>query len=124
MYTRTKSVLVSLSLLAALPVFAQAEGACTSQKSELNVPVPTKIVQPGVSASQVGKVVLLQFTITEKGKPTNIQTVDLRQDDPVLAERIIRALRSWEFTPALSDDGQPVAVTVTMPIKVDRLANT
>ena len=124
MNSRTKSVIVSLSLLAALPALAQAEGTCTSQESKITVPVPTKIVQPGVSANQVGKVVLLQFTVTENGKPTNIQTVDLRPADPLLAERIIRALRSWEFTPALSDDGQPVAVSVTMPIKVDRLANT
>ena len=124
MNSRTKSVLAGLSLLAALPVFAQAGDACASKISEDNLPVPTKIVQPGVSASQFGKVVLLQFTITEEGKAKNIQTVDLRPNDPVLAERIIRALRSWEFTPALSDDGQPVAVSVTMPIKVDHLANT
>ena len=119
MYTRTKSVLVSLSLLAALPAFAHEEGASSSLKSGNSVPVPTKIVQPVVSARQVGKAVLLQFTVTKEGKPTNIQTVDFQPEDAVLAERISRALRSWEFAPALGSDGQAVAMKVTMPIKVD-----
>jgi len=124
MNARTKSVLVSLSLLAALPAFAKEENACTPLKSEGSVPVPTKIVRPGVQPDQVGKVVLVQLTVTEAGRPTHIQTVDFRPDDPVLAARIIHALRSWEFAPARGEDGQPVAMKVIMPIKVDRLAQT
>lgn len=124
MYTRTKSVLVSLSLLAALPAFAHEKDVSAALKTKCSVPVPTKIVQPGVKSHQVGKVVLIQLTITEEGKPTRIHAVDPWPSDPLLAARIIRALRSWEFAPALDDDGQPVAVTVRMPIKVDRLAKT
>jgi TonB family protein len=124
MHTHTKSVLVGLGLLTAAPVFALAESACTSLIGEDSVPVPTKIVQPGVAPDQVGQVVLIQFTITEEGKPTRIQSVDPRPDDPLLTARIIRALRSWEFSPALNEDGHPIAVTVRMPIKVGRLATT
>ena len=124
MHTHTKSILVGLGLLTAIPAFALEKSACSSLNSENSAPVPTKIVQPGIAPEQVGKVVLVQFTITEEGKPTRIQSVDPRPDDPLLTARIIRALRSWEFSPALSEDGRPIAVTVRMPIKVDRLAKT
>jgi TonB family protein len=119
MNTRTKSVLVSLSLLAALPAFAHEENAPTPRESESSVPVPTRIVHPGVSPGQIGKVVRVQLTITKEGKPTDIRTVDFPQNDPLFAERVIRALRSWEFAPARDSDGRPVAMKVTMPIRVD-----
>ena len=124
MKTHVKSILVSLSLLVAFPAFAHEENVSSTLKSEGRDPVPTKIVRPGVAPDQVGKVVLVQFTITEEGKPTRIQSVDPRPDDPLLTARIIRALRSWEFSPALNEDGRPIAVRVRMPIKVDRLAKT
>ena len=122
MKTHVKSILVSLSLLVAFPAFAHEENVSSTLKSEGRDPVPTKIVRPGVAPDQVGKVVLVQFTITKEGKPIHIQSVDTRPDDPLLTARIIRALRSWEFSPALSEDGRPIAVTVRMPIKVDRPA--
>ena len=110
MYSRTKSVLVSLSLLAALPVFAHEENAVTPLKIEGSVPVPTKIVHPGVSPDQIGKVVLVQLTVTEEGKPMHVRPADSLQGDPLLADRVIRALRSWEFAPARNSDGQPIAI--------------
>jgi len=122
MNTQNKSILFGLSLLIAFPAFAHEEDARSTLKSEGRVPVATKIVRPGVEPHQVGKVVLVRFTITDEGNPTRIRTADFRPEDPDLAARVIHALRSWKFSPAQDKNGQPIATSVTMPIKIDRIA--
>ena len=127
MIHRTKAIALSLSLLGliAVPVqaYQQPSGDSSNTVNATN-PVPTKVVQPGVAPEQVGKSVTLRFTIDENGKPHHIQAAQPRSNDPVLVARMIRALRSWEFQPARGSDGQPIEMTVEMPIVVEKMSHS
>jgi len=121
----SKSIVLGLSLLGITALTAQAhphDTPVTVEHQNIQAPVPIKVVHPGVDADQVGKVVNVRFALDETGRPTQIETVDPTPEDAVLAERIIRALRSWEFEPARNLDGQAISVTVEMPIVVERMA--
>ncbi|MEZ5276077.1 MAG: TonB family protein [Opitutaceae bacterium] len=127
MIHRSKAIALSLTLvgLIAAPVQAyQNPSADSSDAVNVTKPVPTRVVQPGVAPEQVGQAVTLRFTVDENGKPHNIQAAQPRTNDPVLVARMIRAVRSWEFEPARGADGQPIEMTVEMPIVVNKLSHS
>ncbi len=121
----SKSVILGLSLLGITALTAQAHPHDTpvvAKNQNIQAPVPIKVVHPGVDADQVGKVVNVRFALDETGRPRQIEAVDPTPEDAVLAERIIRALRSWEFEPARNLEGQAISVIVEMPIVVKHMA--
>jgi TonB family protein len=120
----TKSVIFGLSILGVTAVTAQAhphDSTEAADQSGLQAPVPIKVIQPGVDASQVGQVVNVRFALDENGKPSHVESADAYPKDALLADRVIRALRSWEFEPARDENGNPVAVMVEMPIVIEAM---
>lgn len=124
----TKTVILGLSVLGVFALTAQAhphdETDATDTKATIQAPVPIKVIHPGVSPDQIGKVVNVRFALDESGKPSHIESTDATPEDALLTERVIRAMRSWEFEPARNADGDAVAVNVEMPIVVDHIGRT
>ena len=107
MKTLPKYILVGLLLVSS--AFAQS-------KTEPPVPVrtvapeyPTQLKRDGVSG-----VVMVKCTIDVKGNVTETEVV--KSSDAAFDEPAVAALKKWRFKPA-QQDGAPVAIKVTIPIK-------
>lgn len=127
MTTPTRSLLLGFSLpgLTALSLQAgQKSNSDCPPDAVQSRPVPIKVVPPAVDPEQVGQVVTLRFTVDEQGKPQEIASANPWPADPVLVARMIQAVRSWEFQPALDERGRPVAMTVELPIVVGQMARS
>lgn len=124
----TKTAILGLSVLGVFALTAQAhphdETDAADTNANIQAPVPIKVIHPGVTPAQVGKVVNVRFALDENGKPSHIESADATPEDALLTERVIRAMRSWEFEPARNADGDAVAVNVEMPIVVDHIGRT
>lgn len=124
----TKTVILGLSVLGAFALSAQAhphsDADVTDHQAIIQAPVPIKIIHPGISPAQVGKVVNVRFDLDANGKTSNVESTDANPTDTLLTARVIRAMRSWEFEPARNASGEAIAVTVEMPIVVDRIGNS
>lgn len=121
----TKTVLLGLSILGVTALTAQAhphDSTDAADQSNIQAPVPIKVIHPGVDASQVGQVVNVRFALDVYGKPSHVESADSHPKDAILADRVVRALRSWEFEPARDENGNAVAVTVEMPIVIEGMA--
>lgn len=88
-----------------------------------SMPTLTKRSLPKISSDLVGSQITLKFTITEKGKPSGVDTAKplhsiYHPRDRDFAVQMIGAVKHWKFEPARDSDGQSKAVTVLMPIEV------
>ena len=70
---------------------------------------PTQLKRDGVSG-----VVMVKCTIDVKGNVTETEVV--KSSDAAFDEPAVAALKKWRFKPA-QQDGAPVAIKVTIPIK-------
>lgn len=124
----TKTAILGLSVLGVFALTAQAhphnDTDATDDSAHIQAPVPIKVIQPGVSPSQVGKVVKVRFALDTNGKPSNIESAEANPEDALLTERVIRAMRSWEFEPARDANGEAVAVNVEMPVVIDSIGRS
>lgn len=121
----TKTVILGLSILGVTAVTAQAhphESTDVANDSGIQAPVPIKVIHPGVDSDQVGKVVNVRFAVDVNGETSRVESLDAYPKDAILTDRVVRALRSWEFEPARDVNGNPVAVTVEMPIVIGSMA--
>lgn len=89
------------------------------------LPFPTEREIPGIHQVNVGTLIMVKLTITEEGVPTRIGSTQPRlgfdsvdQGKAVFADQIIDAVAGWTFEPARDSYGNPVAVTVRMPVRV------
>jgi protein TonB len=110
----SKSALVatlSLLLMAVPPVFAA--GA-----REVPVPVRTvaPIYPPELRAQGVSGLVLVKCAIDPQGNVTD--AIVAKSSNPGFEPRAVEAIRKWKFKPA-RQDGNAIAVEVTIPIKFD-----
>ena len=78
----------------------------------------TKIVQPRVREQEVGKTVTVKVAIDETGKPHNVGAVDVDIYDHLLADRVVKSVYDWEFTPGVDQFGRAVTVTVKFAIVI------
>jgi TonB family protein len=77
------------------------------------VPVPVSVVSPMAVTDQAGYVEV-QFTVNEKGKPTQISVRSTTDD--VFVEPVLAAVADWRFAPVIVN-GTPVAKKVVLPFR-------
>lgn len=87
---------------------------------ELSFPILTKAIPPRLSKSQIGHKVEMEFTVTDKGNTTNIKSAEAFPVAQDLAAAMKRVIRHWEFEPARNRQGLPIAVRMTLPVRVVR----
>ena len=87
---------------------------------EVSNPIPSKIISPRLSESQIGHAVDMEFTVTAKGYTTDIKTVEAFPKAQDLAAAMKRVIKHWEFEPARNQDGIAVDVKMILPVKVVR----
>ncbi|MEE4659080.1 MAG: hypothetical protein V2J89_01350 [Halieaceae bacterium] len=63
-------------------------------------------------------VVAARFTVTERGRVSELETEALAEENAGVASRLYRRIRDMRFRPRLSD-GEPVAVAVTRRYRAD-----
>ena len=130
MKSLTQITAISLAIVIASVASAAAEKAETEsnvenyQLEKFNVevsnPIPSKIVAPRLSKSQIGHEVEMEFTVTAKGYTTDIKTVESFPQAQDLAAAMKRVIKRWKFEPARNQDGIAVDVKMTLPVKVVR----
>ena len=84
-------------------------------------PVLTSYTTPRISNSKIGIEVTMYYTISKKGHVHSIRsgaplTADYAKGD--LAALMTQTLKQWKFEPATNSAGEPVAIKVSMPVKV------
>ncbi len=106
-----KSILTSLLLAAALitPAFAQ---------SKTEPPVPVRTVAPDypdeLRREGVSGLVVVKCSIDAQG---NVAEAEVEKSSNAAFEKpAVAAVRKWKFKPA-KQDGSPVAIKVSIPIK-------
>ena len=128
MKTPTTKIAFSFGIILASLTLATAKEAKTENgadyqlpeyKVEITNPVPTKILSPRVSRTQIGHEVEMIFNIKADGRTSNIRSKDSFQVRD-LSATMKHVIEHWEFEPALNKDGNPVSVQVTLPVKVVR----
>ena len=90
----------------------------TYKVEDMTIPIATKTVSPRLRRGQIGTEVKMLFVVNEKGRATGIRTSNRFSDSPDLAGAMSQVLRRWEFEPARDKNGFPVAVQVSLPVKV------
>jgi periplasmic protein TonB len=104
-------ILSSLLLAAALttPVFAQPK---------MEPPVPVRTVPPEypieLRREGVSGLVMVKCAIDEQGNVT--ETIVEKSSNAAFEKPAMDAVKKWKFKPA-KQDGSPVAIKVTIPIK-------
>jgi len=125
MNTKSKIVLSLGLLLAPLALMAKSPESAyvESYHGRTDIPVPTSIVMPEVSARFAGQKVVLEFVVDATGKPTLIASGSPAANSE-LFESVLVAVEQWKFSPALAD-GKPVARKVVLPVVIaDDLGRT
>ncbi len=130
-----KNTIVGL-LISGSPLLLTA--AVEKQSSDLNynlptynvagvetLPVPVKRTIPIVQRGLVGTTIVMKVTVDEFGIPTHVEsarplfalgTVNEKERD--FAVQLKSAISSWDFEPATDANGNPIEVTVRMPVSV------
>lgn len=83
----------------------------------IDMPEITKLIVPRIPNSLQGEETVMYFTIGTKGEVYNVRSKDRTpgSDLPVIMKR---ALYGWKFSPAVDDNGNPVAIKVALPVRV------
>ncbi|MEM9157949.1 MAG: energy transducer TonB [Verrucomicrobiota bacterium] len=127
--------LKKLTALAALTAFAGASYVSAQSQEPLDrtytlpdftvegvsSPVLESYSTPRIPASKVGMQVTMYYTIDKKGNVRSIRSNTGPFSDQAradLAVTMTQMLRKWKFEPATSSGGYPVAIKVSMPVKV------
>jgi hypothetical protein len=86
----------------------------------LHPPVAMEVTSPVVRCACEGMEITLTFQIEENGTVSNIRCNDSPFDpaERNFASCMQRALQDWKFVPCLDKEGNPVAVTVMLPVQV------
>lgn len=123
-------------LISGLPVALTASIAKESSDTSYNLPiynvtgidtlpVPVERTIPFVQSGLVGTTILMKVTVDEFGIPIRVHsarplfslgTVNEKERD--FAVQMSNYIRSWDFEPARDLRGNPVEVTVNMPVTV------
>ena len=87
---------------------------------DLTYPIPQKTDPPRVHKGLNGTEVTMTFYISESGKVTLVDddASPYNNEEFELACLMHRQLRSWRFDPARDDEGNAIAVKVSLPVKV------
>jgi len=89
------------------------------------LPVPIKRTIPFVQRGLVGTTIVMKITVDEFGIPTHVEsarplfslgTVNEKERD--FAVLLSNHIRNWDFEPATDFNGNPIKVTVRMPVTV------
>ena len=92
-----KTTIISLSLIVALAITSGA--TAKEARPGKSAVKPVEIVQPVVFERDYGKTILLRVRVDEQGRPTQVDAVGVDYYDQDLADRVVRAVADWTFTP-------------------------
>ncbi len=107
--------LMTTALLAALTIASTASAASTTTVE------PTYTVQPIAFEHEVGRTVTVRIEIDEQGLPTEVTPIFVDMYDEALSARVVKAVKQWQFTPATDPYGNPISVTVDLPIQISEI---
>ena len=93
----------------------------TFQIEEISMPTISKAVSPRIGRKSLGQEAELVFRIGTDGRPYDLikgafspQANDLRS----LEAAMLRVLPNWRFEPAKDQNGNPIDVKVSLPVRV------
>lgn len=129
MKSTVKNTLVAI-LISALPLALNASeddpryrGYTASVIDSL--PVPVERTVPVVEDEMIGTTVILRVTVDEFGIPTRIDTARLPFETDLQTEsekeyiaELKKSVFHWDFEPATDSHGNPMEVTVRMPVTI------
>ncbi len=89
----------------------------------VTLPKPTRSPMPKVKSQLVGTKFNIYLTVTKEGRAENVRLQRplasySNVDRMTFANQALQAVSKWRFQPARDADDKPVAVNVSMPIKV------
>ncbi len=129
MKTVIKNSIVAI-IISALPLALTAADTETKYRGYTasvidTLPVPVERTIPVVEDELLGATVVLKVTVDEFGIPTRIDTAPLpfeiglgTDNEQAFIADMKDSVSSWDFTPAVDKDGNPMEVTVRMPVTV------
>ena len=129
MKTAIKNTIVAV-IISALPLALTAVDTETKYRgyaaSVIEIlPVPVERSIPLVKDELIGTTVVLKVTVDEFGIPTRIDTVRLpfeiglgTEEESQYIAALKRSVASWDFEPAVDRHGNPMEVTIRMPVTV------
>lgn len=111
-----KSCFLAVALATPVVLATTAGDLRSSAEDALRVPAPVSIVPAEIDSRHRGRVLIVEFVVTERGVPAEI--VVRSAAPPDLEIPLKNALARWTFSPALDADGQPVRMKVMAPIRI------
>lgn len=89
------------------------------------LPVPIERTIPFVQSGLVGITIVMKVTVDEFGIPTRVESVrplfslgTVNDQERDFAVQLTNYIRNWDFEPATDFNGNPIEVTVRMPVTV------
>jgi protein TonB len=110
----TKQLLLSCSICAVLLCAVPASAAVRE------VPVPVRTVTPQyppeLRTQKISGLVMVKCVVDEHGNVAETNVV--KSSNGGFDANAVEAIKRWKFKPA-TEDGKPISVSVTIPVKFD-----